>query len=247
VPTLAAAAALQPSRTHDPVCAAHTHGAHRRGCPVAVAATTISSHAGTACAPRHRNYRLCWRRRACSQIIQERLYNDEFVAGLLPVTAPLSTMRVITGSKWWLDKVSCCPWPSTVHPSCIKSATSRQRSTHSMRAAVLCAWPPQKSMAGQRHCRLRRRSVRMQPVTSPFACLCAHVRAHVRVCARPHHTVLHYTVVQSECSTTALTHLVRLTYPERARSCPLNTSILECCVHVLRCVPPLQSDSGHYY
>eukprot|EP00611_Tribonema_gayanum_P012934 TRINITY_DN2364_c0_g1_i5.p1 TRINITY_DN2364_c0_g1~~TRINITY_DN2364_c0_g1_i5.p1 ORF type:complete len:219 (-),score=78.11 TRINITY_DN2364_c0_g1_i5:111-767(-) len=37
-------------------------------------------------------------------IIQERLYNDAFVAGLLPESAPLSTMRVITGSRWWLDK-----------------------------------------------------------------------------------------------------------------------------------------------
>lgn len=39
------------------------------------------------------------------QIIQERLSNDAFVSSLLPESAPLSTMRVITGSRWWLDKV----------------------------------------------------------------------------------------------------------------------------------------------
>lgn len=35
-------------------------------------------------------------------IIQERLDNDAFVSSLLPENAPLSTMRVITASRWWL-------------------------------------------------------------------------------------------------------------------------------------------------
>ncbi|CAM9327127.1 unnamed protein product, partial [Phaeothamnion confervicola] len=37
-------------------------------------------------------------------ILQERLYNDAFVSSLLPSNAPLSTMRVITASRWWLER-----------------------------------------------------------------------------------------------------------------------------------------------
>ncbi|CAM9771393.1 unnamed protein product [Chrysoparadoxa australica] len=36
-------------------------------------------------------------------IIQERLENSTFLSELLPPNAPLSTMRIITASRWWLD------------------------------------------------------------------------------------------------------------------------------------------------
>jgi hypothetical protein len=40
----------------------------------------------------------------CLQIIQERLYNDDFIRSLLPETAPLSTMRIITASRYTLEE-----------------------------------------------------------------------------------------------------------------------------------------------
>ncbi|CAM9122996.1 unnamed protein product [Discosporangium mesarthrocarpum] len=39
-------------------------------------------------------------------IIQERLHNNSFVSSILPEGAPLSTIRVITGSRYWLEKWS---------------------------------------------------------------------------------------------------------------------------------------------
>lgn len=35
-------------------------------------------------------------------ILQERMTNSSFIASLLPEDAPLSTLRVITGSRLWL-------------------------------------------------------------------------------------------------------------------------------------------------
>ncbi|CAM9380207.1 unnamed protein product [Pylaiella littoralis] len=48
-------------------------------------------------------------------IIQERLDNDAFVNSLLPDNAPLSTMRVISASRWWLEKRQ----GKTPGPACI--------------------------------------------------------------------------------------------------------------------------------
>lgn len=50
-------------------------------------------------------------------IIQERLDNDAFVSSLLPDNAPLSTMRVISASRWWLEKRK----GRTPGPDCIES------------------------------------------------------------------------------------------------------------------------------
>ncbi|CAM9432865.1 unnamed protein product, partial [Ascophyllum nodosum] len=50
-------------------------------------------------------------------IIQERLENDAFVTSLLPDNAPLSTMRVISASRWWLEQRA----GETPGPECIKS------------------------------------------------------------------------------------------------------------------------------
>lgn len=40
-------------------------------------------------------------------IIQNKLTNSKWLSDLLPKNSPLSTMRVITSSEWWLDRNSC--------------------------------------------------------------------------------------------------------------------------------------------
>ncbi|CAM9106972.1 unnamed protein product [Choristocarpus tenellus] len=56
-----------------------------------------------------------------SWIIQERLHNSNFISSLLPDGAPLSTMRVITASRWWIEKrTGGNPGESSIKPlSCV--------------------------------------------------------------------------------------------------------------------------------
>ncbi|CAM9474598.1 unnamed protein product [Ectocarpus sp. 8 AP-2014] len=64
-------------------------------------------------------------------IIQERLDNDEFVTSLLPDKAPLSTMRVISASRWWLEKrQGKIPGPSCIDSlSCVFRAGRQDADT----------------------------------------------------------------------------------------------------------------------